>query len=144
MLFLHFTCPERHVEENRCFQNIFLVIFWRKRKKLSGVWQFFLGMVVETALNLPMGTFRGDVCFWRNCFLNFYGKSAELLSPLGQKLSDTVVKTAFYVSKRIFWTECFENFMFLRESMFLRKQTRSEIISGKSRNIVSRVVKTAF
>ena len=34
--------------------------------------------------------------------------------------------------------------LYVFESMFLRKQTMSEIISGKSRNIVSRVVKTAF
>ena len=56
------------------FQNFFFGHFLEIEKKVVRLLTVFLSMVVETALNLPMGTFRGDVCSWRNCFLNFYGK----------------------------------------------------------------------
>ena len=56
------------------FKLFVLVIFLEIEKKVVRLLTVFLFMVVKTALNLPMGTFRGDVCFWGNYFLNFYGK----------------------------------------------------------------------
>ena len=133
---LHGTCPEKDFEEKDFFDKIlFLYLFLHFERKFLHCRRIFCRRCVNCTLGVQRNLLEKIVSLRENSdfnevFLHLKKESFWLLV----KFSVKILKTAFYVSRRICWRKIFSS---ERNSVF-------NFLSEFGRKFFCRVVKTAF
>ena len=133
---LHGTCPEKDFEEKDFFDKIlFLYLFLHFERKFLHCRRIFCRRCVNCTLGVQRNLLEKIVSLRENSdfnevFLHLKKESFWLLV----KFSVKILKTAFYVSRRICWRKVFSS---ERNSVF-------NFLSEFGRKFFCRVVKTAF